>query len=274
VRLQDFEPPQANQPLAWAIAYAAAGVSVFPVTAGRTPLTPHGFHNATTDAATIKGWWARHPYADAAWGLAASVVVVDLDAKSGRDGKRDFEAIEGKPPDAVETPIATTPTGGLHLYFGAGDRRLRQFSGAIPGHPGIDTRVGGKGFAILPGAGNGRAWLRPLSTPLAPAPAWLPDEKEDRGAAPAPAQPRASPFTRYGADTRVRRIALRVERAVEGERNSVTFWAACRLAELERDGLIDEAWGVELLALAASRAGLPDIEARRTIKSGFDHGRT
>jgi hypothetical protein len=73
------------------------------------------------------------------------------------------------------------------------------------------------------------------------------------------------------ADTRLRNIALRVEQAVEGERNCVLFWASCRFAELERAGLIDAAWGAELLVLAATRAGLPDIEARRTIKSGFDH---
>ena len=179
----------------------------------------------------------------------------------------------------METPIATTPTGGFHLYFDAGDRKLRQFSGAIPGRPGVDTRVGGKGFTVLPGCGNGRVWLKPLSTPLAPAPTWLPG-KEDRDVPPVPAQPRAgipsSPFARFMvdvADTSLRNIAQRVERAVEGERNCVLFWAACRVAELERDGLIDQAWAAELLALAATRAGLPEIEARRTIKSGFEHGR-
>ena len=74
-------------------------------------------------------------------------------------------------------------------------------------------------------------------------------------------------------DTSLRAIAKRVERAIEGERNNVTYWAACRFAELTRAGLVEETWAVELLALAASRAGLPDIEARSTIASGFNNGR-
>ena len=42
---------------------------------------------------------------------------VDLDRKNGRDGFKDFERLDGCDPLSVETPIATTPSGGLHLYF-------------------------------------------------------------------------------------------------------------------------------------------------------------
>jgi hypothetical protein len=282
MRLQDFAPPASGETLAWALAYASIGMAVFPTGTNKKPVIRggHGFEDATADEPVIRAWWERYPYADPAWALPAGVVVVDLDAKSGRNGRRDFEVLEGKPPDAVETPIATTPSGGLHLFYDAGGRTLRQFAGAIPGHPGIDTRVGGKGFVVLPAPHNGRRWLKPLSTPLAPAPAWLPEEqsRDVVARAPAPAQQRAyagTPLARYvvaQADKSVRNIAQRVERAVPGERNSVTFWAACRFAELARDGLIDKTWGVELLALAASRNGLPDVEARRAIESGFDHG--
>jgi len=174
--LQSFAPPHSDEPVDWALAYAGCGMGVFPAGGRRRPLTEHGFKNASTSTETIRAWWTRYRFADVAGAIPNGIVVVDLDAKSGRNGRRDFEALEGKPPDVVATPISTTPTGGLHLYFDAGDRRLRQFSGAIPGHPGIDTRVGGKGYAVLPTCGNGRAWLKPLSTPLALAPAWLPEE--------------------------------------------------------------------------------------------------
>jgi hypothetical protein len=74
-------------------------------------------------------------------------------------------------------------------------------------------------------------------------------------------------------DAKVAGIAKRLERAREGERNVVCYWAACRVAELRKEGelakLVTEGWCADLLALAATRAGLPEHEARRTIASGF-----
>jgi hypothetical protein len=48
----------------------------------------------------------------------------------------------------------------------------------VNGSP-IDLRTSG-GYVALPRAGNGREWLKPLSTPLAPAPAWLPQKPLER----------------------------------------------------------------------------------------------
>jgi len=118
----------------------------------------------------------------------------------------------------------------------------------------------------LPGPGNGREWIKPLSTPLAPPPTWISTSP------PAPSVERETPHARAARateDARVLAIARRVERAIEGERNSVTFWAACRLAEIAREGLVSETWATSLLILAATRSGLPENEARRTIASGF-----
>jgi hypothetical protein len=49
--------------LAAALAYARAGLPVFPVSVNKTPLTPHGFKDATTDEAQIARWWADFPNA-------------------------------------------------------------------------------------------------------------------------------------------------------------------------------------------------------------------
>jgi hypothetical protein len=65
--------------LAAALRYAERGYRVFPCIPGtKHPITPHGFHDAVTDAAQIERWWSRHPRANV--GIAAEgMLVVDID---------------------------------------------------------------------------------------------------------------------------------------------------------------------------------------------------
>ena len=74
-------------------------------------------------------------------------MVADLDCQGVKRGLQDFERLAGIAPDAVETPIATTPTGGRHLVFDArGNRYANEMD--IPGAA-IDLRmVGGYIVAI------------------------------------------------------------------------------------------------------------------------------
>jgi Bifunctional DNA primase/polymerase, N-terminal len=52
----------ANPVLRQALACAARGVPVFPCQPGKkTPATRHGYHDATTDPARIREWFAGHP---------------------------------------------------------------------------------------------------------------------------------------------------------------------------------------------------------------------
>ena len=54
--------------LAW-----AAGYRVFPCNpVSKKPYTPHGFKDATTDEATIRGWWQKWPNAPSAFQQARS----------------------------------------------------------------------------------------------------------------------------------------------------------------------------------------------------------
>jgi hypothetical protein len=161
-----FQPPVSDAAVDWALAYAAAGIAVFPCRADKKPLTEHGCLDATTDPDQIRAWWERWRYAEIGWAVPACVVVVDLDRKPGADGLRDFFEHEGVEAEAVETPIAVTPSGGRHLVFDAKGAPYR--NGVRVNGSAIDVRTSG-GYVVLPRSGNGRWWLKPLSTPLAPA---------------------------------------------------------------------------------------------------------
>jgi hypothetical protein len=153
-----------------AVRYAAHNLSIFPVRADKRPLVSHWRHDATSDPATIEAWWLKWPHADAALAVPASMLVVDIDVKHGKDGYTDFKRLAGYHPRDVLTPQSSTPSGGLHVYF----RASKPYKNAVSVHgTGIDLRSAG-GYVLLPLSHNGRRWLRSLfDTPLAPAPAWL-----------------------------------------------------------------------------------------------------
>jgi hypothetical protein len=265
----EFVEPQTDRALDWALAYAAAGMRVFPCN-NKQPLLEHGHLEATTEAATLARWWARWPHADIGWALPEGVVVVDIDLDPPRKyGFDDYAVLDGRNADDVETPQARTPRGGRHLIHAttlppdeiATVLRPLRVRGQICG---VETRRPTRNYIVLPRPGSGRAWVKPLSILLAPAPAWL--------QWPLAAEPSADvdrPISGPDLDARLRGIAQRVASAIEGERNSITFWASCRVAELVAAGVIDREWVSKLIALAADRAGLPHIEAQRTIASAF-----
>jgi len=54
----------------------------------------------------------------------------------------------------------------------------------------------------------------------------------------------------------------------EGERNNLTYWAACRAGEMVASGLLGADAAAAVIAEAAMRAGLPRGEAERTARNG------
>jgi hypothetical protein len=137
--------------------------------------------------------------------------------------------------------------------------------------PGIDVRGDGGYVVWWPAAG-----FTVVDHALADWPAWL--TPPEPAPTPAPRRPatydEASLKEAEAATLRgLRGAALRVEHAREGERNALCFWAACRAKEKLRDGplppFVSEAWVIDLLTIAANRAGLPAREASLTIASGL-----
>jgi hypothetical protein len=140
-----------------ALAHASLGREVFPFKLARargsdkwtkTPLV-RWTQVATTDEDQIRKWSATWPRAAWGWKLPLGSVVVDID---------DADAFSRTGLTLPATACQTTVSGGSHhLYTGVG---VRQTVKAVPG---IDTRVGGKGWVGLysPDAFTGEVALAP-----------------------------------------------------------------------------------------------------------------
>lgn len=172
----------------YAIAYARAGLRVFPLVPGaKVPMTEHGFKDAVTTEATIVAWWSRTPNANIGIATGARTgggpfFVLDVDehnpAASGREAVLDLEARYGKLPDTAEV---LTPSGGRHLFYESDGAVVTNAAGGnMPA--GIDVRGGGGYVVAAPSIhpnGSVYAWdafgnlLDGVA--IAPAPEWLID---------------------------------------------------------------------------------------------------
>jgi hypothetical protein len=251
-----------------AIRYANLGIPVFPcVPGGKQPLTPKGFHDATSVARIVHHWWQRTPEANIGLptGLSTGIVVVDIDVHREGSGFAAFERARAEALADTWGWLVRTPSGGIHAYYPAA-RDVEQRSWQAPSAH-IDFRGDG-GYVIAPpsrlevdgtsctydvialttqpakpiDAGRLRSFLEPSrSKPVGP-----PSSLPPRGCRP---------------EALARVVAL----TPEGGRNRALFWASCRMAE---DGQT-RANTLSYLMPAAQYAGLPDREIESTIDSAF-----
>lgn len=251
-----------------AFRYANLGIPVFPCAPGeKQPLTPNGFHDATSVAQVVDGWWRRTP--DANIGLPTGgptgVLVVDVDVHSGASGFAAFERARSEGLGDAWAWLVRTPSGGLHAYY-PNVRGQEQRSWQVPtAH--VDFRGDG-GYVIAPPSriavdGAARSYDVIAVATHAPKPV---DAVELRRflepPRPAPQRPPAGmPATGCRREALARTVAL----TPEGGRNHALFWASCRMAE---NGL-SHADALSWLMPAAQYAGLPDREIETTVNSAF-----
>ncbi|SMX69692.1 Primase C terminal 1 (PriCT-1) [Brevibacterium sp. 239c] len=246
---------------------AGAGVPVFPCQpGGKRPLTEHGFHDATRDPDQTEAWWRKHPTANIGvpTGTASGVVVVDVDVHGPVNGFAAFNRAHRAGLVGGWQFLVTTPSDGMHAYYPATPGVVQRSWQAA--RAGIDFRGDG-GYIIVPPSrvvsnGTGAEYrVRQIST----GPSTTVDSDALRDILdprPAPRWP-ASPSVGQQAD--VSQLAEWVANRGEGERNRGLFWAACRLAE--NDLPAPEA--LEVLAAAASEAGLGEREITATVRSAY-----
>ena len=99
-------------------------------------------------------------------------------------------------------------------------------------------------------------------TPMATWPDWLHVQLSS------PPRPANSRITVPDGHALMRLVQL-IARAQAGERNNITYWAACRAGEMVASGLLGADAAAAVIAEAATRAGLPRSEAERTAWSGI-----
>jgi hypothetical protein len=78
-----------------------------------------------------------------------------------------------------------------------------------------------------------------------------------------------SPLIRVPDGHALMRLVRLVAHAAVGERNNLTYWAACRAGEMVASGLLRADTAAAVIAEAATRAGLPRPEAERAAWSGI-----
>jgi hypothetical protein len=275
-----------------ALASAERGLCVFPTRpGGKEPRRGLAWAQvATADLAALER--ARFRPGEN-YGIAAKpsgLVIVDLDQpKPGYElparwrewadepGIRDGRDVLATLADRAgqrwpHTFMVTTPSGGAHLYYAAPAGRS---IGNRPLGPMIDIRGGGEGdggYVLGPGSVlAGRVYEITDDRPAVPLPAWIADQLDPPRRPVMPGVPAASPPGDHVA-ARLDGLIAAVLDAVQGERNNVLHWAACRAAEMVTAGQLTEDQVQDSLGRAAARAGLDDGEARRTIASAFRHG--
>lgn len=248
-----------------ALAYANAGVAVFPcVPDGKRPLTPHGLLDATTDHGPLAAWWRRWPGANLGLPTGMRVEVVDVDRRPAGSG---FVALErARTAGLVEgwAAVVRTPSQGLHLYYPA-QPCSQQRSWAEP-HAHVDFRGAG-GYVLVPPSrvvtsDGERRGYRLIATGHERRP--VDAAALRRLLAPPPRRPRPAPVAASsGLDGQ--RLAAWLASRSEGNRNHALFWAACRYAEQH----LPEDHAHQLLGTAAQQAGLGQREVAATIRSAY-----
>ena len=240
----------ATAALTAALELADRGLPCFPCSYDKKPTTAHGFKDATADQTTLRALWDRSggPLIGVPTGEASGLDALDLDIKHG--GGDWYAECRARLPS---TRVHRTRSGGLHLLF---QHKVGLRCSASRIAPGVDVRAEG-GYLIWWPA-TGLAVLNDARP--APWPEWLHKET-----------PRAPMPMRsvVPSDFALLQLIRAVAEAPQGQRNSLTFWAACRAGEMVASGMLSADTAAAIIAEAATRAGLPFSEAERTAWSGI-----
>jgi hypothetical protein len=210
-------------------------------------LVPSGCKHATTDAKQIAQWWRQYPQLNIAIGTD-SLVVLDVDLR--HRGYENLAALEQQHDALPQTWTVRSGSNGLHLYFAAPrDVTISNSVGRLA--PGLDIKAKGGAIIAPPSrhiSGSQYRWIfAPDEAPLASVPDWLITKLTAPQLPPSP----TIATSRRPSVAAVRAVLCVVASAQKGERNAILFWAACRLGEAVRDGLMSSNTALDLLINSA-----------------------
>jgi hypothetical protein len=248
--------------LEYLLGYTARGFKVFPLVPGaKTPLTKHGFLEASGAEDQIRSWWTAWPRAGVgiATGAVSNLVVLDVDiAKGGPESLVELQRRIGVLPD---TPEVITHSGGRHLFFRYPGHPIQNAAGLLG--PGLDLRGDGGYVCAPPTIGpSGREYVWDLGTvdlPLAAFPSAL--------------------TGRTGAPWTIQRAAPIPDRIPQGQRESIlTSLAGSMRRRGAQPRAIEAALAVENLrcdpplsiqALRRIATSMGRYDPQRTARGGF-----
>jgi hypothetical protein len=245
--------PGTSAGLERALTLVRSGLPCFPCRSDKRPTTPRGFKDATRDSDLLRELWKHHPgpLIGIPTGEVSGFDVLDIDPRHG--GNSWFAEHKLRLPP---TRVHRTRSGGLHLFFQY-ESGLRCSAGRIAA--GVDVRAAGGYIIWWPGAR-----LPVLSrSPVAPWPKWLHDH-----VLPPPRSTTARAIVPDG--HALMHLVRLIASAREGERNNLTYWAACRAGEMVASGLLGANTAVAVIVEAAMRAGLSRAEAERAACNGVN----
>jgi Bifunctional DNA primase/polymerase, N-terminal/AAA domain len=165
-----------------ALAYATRfGYAVHPLKPGaKTPITAHGFKDASTEPDQIRSWWTQTPEANIgiATGAVSGISVLDEDVKDGAGGDVTLAALLAEQGKSLEAHVRQTTWSGGRQYFFVYSPRSRQGAGCYG--KGLDGRNDGGYVVAPPSIVNGKKYewvVKPLEGQgvTLPMPAWLLD---------------------------------------------------------------------------------------------------
>jgi bifunctional DNA primase/polymerase-like protein len=258
---------------------AKHGFRIFPCEPlAKRPLTANGVYAATRSRGMIHEWWSRRPNANIGIAMGRGIFALDIDAQHG--GYETLHRLEHEHGIlTTDTVLAMTPSGGMHFLFRYPSDMPVGNSGGRIGR-GIDTRGDGGYVVVSPSEVMNRdgeikqyRWAHaPWEMDIAPAPRWLIKlaRRKPQLREPSNADSGEDGDASNSDTVRVDGIIYRLRTASEGERNNLTFWAACRLAEIVAAGRMSAEEASALIVEAAIRTGLSEEEVTRTVKSGFN----
>jgi Bifunctional DNA primase/polymerase, N-terminal len=228
------------------------GLPCFPCHADKSPATPRGYKDATSDKKAMVELWRSYPapLIGVPTGGISGFDVLDIDPRhGGHTWLGEHKARLGT------TRVHCTRGGGFHLLF-QHESGLRCSTGRIAA--GVDVRAEGGYVIWWPGVGL------PVTSemPVAPWPRWLSHQLSH-------SRPPITSRVTVPDDRALARLVRLIAGAREGERNNLTYWAACRAGEMVASGMLKADAAAALIAEAATRSGLPRPEAERTAVSGI-----
>ena len=212
-----------------ALEYASRGWRVFPLLENsKLPATENGVHDATTDEATIRGWFDGRNR-NIAIACGDGLIVVDVDLKDGKDG---FRALEAAGVSLEDTICQSTPTGGKHFLLSV-DGKMPNAVGLFGRESGIDVRADGGYIVAHPSVIDGKPyeWLDEGMTELQAAPEEIVKRLQSRTKGEVSAEPITFDESSLpDLESRVRQAAeylSECEPAVQGAAGHSSLLAAC-----------------------------------------------